>query len=118
MLLFLCTRLRGYSTPWHLYIILAVRVSCSCRVAKLTKEVFYSLSLTLPLKVQGREFTSVIEIAGPHFCNESNVSALRKIQNKAGRIVTNSPWDASAAPLIQNLGWSTINTLVKKRQPR
>ena len=42
--------------------ILAVRVSCSCRVAKLTKEVVYSLSLTLPLKVRGREFTSLIDL--------------------------------------------------------
>ena len=46
--------------------------------------------------------------------NESKISALQKIQNRAARIVTNSPYDASAAPLIQNLGWSTISQLVKK----
>ena len=51
------------------------------------------------------------------FCNESNISALRKIQNRAARIVTNSQYDASAAPLIQKLGWLTINILVKKETP-
>ena len=44
----------------------------------------------------------------------SKISALQKIQNRAARIVTNSPYDASAAPQIQKIGWPTINTLVKK----
>ena len=30
--------------------------------AKLTKEVVYSLSLMLPVKVRGREFTSLIDL--------------------------------------------------------
>ena len=34
-------------------------------------------------------------------CSESKISALHKIQNRAARIVTNSPNDASVAPLIQ-----------------
>ena len=29
-------------------------------------------------------------------------------------MVTNSPYDASAAPLIQNLGWPTISDLTRK----
>ena len=37
-------------------------------------------------------------------CSESKINVLQKIQNRAARIVTNSPYDASAAPLIQNLG--------------
>ena len=37
-------------------------------------------------------------------CSESKISTLQKIQNRAARIVTNSPYDASAALLIQNLG--------------
>ena len=51
-------------------------------------------------------------------CSESKISALQKTQNRAARIVTNSSYDASAAPLIQKLGWPTTNTLVKKRPPR
>ena len=47
-------------------------------------------------------------------CSESKIDVLQKIQNRAARIVTSSPYDASAAPIIQNLGWSTISNLVKK----
>ena len=38
----------------------------------------------------------------------------KQIQNRAARIVSGSPYDASAAPIIQNLGWSTISNLVRK----
>ena len=47
-------------------------------------------------------------------CNESKLDVLQKIQNRAARIVTSSPCDASAAPIIQNLGWLTISNLVRK----
>ena len=47
-------------------------------------------------------------------CSESKINVLQKIQNIAARIVTNSPYDASAAPLIQNLGWPTISNLIRK----
>ena len=47
-------------------------------------------------------------------CSESKINVLQKIQNRAARIVTNSPYDASAAPLIQNLGWPTISNLIRK----
>ena len=47
-------------------------------------------------------------------CSESKIDVLRKIQNRAARIATSSPYDASPAPMIQNLGWSTISDLVGK----
>ena len=47
-------------------------------------------------------------------CSESKIIVLQKIQNRAARIVTNSTYDASAAPLIQNLGWPTISNLIRK----
>ena len=47
-------------------------------------------------------------------CSESKKNFLQKIQNRVARIVTNSPYDASAAPLIQNLGWPTISNLIRK----
>ena len=47
-------------------------------------------------------------------CSESKIDVLRKIQNRAARIVTSGPYDASAAPILQNLGWSTITNLVRK----
>ena len=52
-------------------------------------------------------------IVEPHFsyccsglgcCSETKLNSLQKIQNRAARITTNSPYDASAAPLPQNLG--------------
>ena len=39
---------------------------------------------------------------------------LQKLQNKAARIVTNSPFDASAAPLLQRLGWPSVQKLIYK----
>ena len=63
------------------------------------------------------------EIDEPHFsyfcliwgcCGESKLNSLQKIQNIAARIVTNSPYDAPAAPLLQSLGWLSIKDLLKK----
>ena len=47
-------------------------------------------------------------------CSESKLDVLQTIQNRAARIVTSSPYYASAAPEIQNLGWSPISNLVRK----
>ena len=38
---------------------------------------------------------------------------LQKLQNRAARIVTNSPYDAHSEPLIQKLGWPTIKQLIE-----
>ena len=43
-----------------------------------------------------------------------NLILSKKIQNRAARITTNSPYDASAGPLLQNLGWTSIKDLIKK----
>ena len=47
-------------------------------------------------------------------CSESKIDVLQNIQNREARIVTSSPYDASAAPIIENLGWSTISDLIRK----
>ena len=39
---------------------------------------------------------------------------LQELRNKAARIVSNSPFDASATPLLQRLGWSSVKTLINK----
>ena len=58
-------------------------------------------------------------ITEPHFryycsvwgaCGASKLDVLQKLQNKAARIVTNSPFDASAAPLLQRLGWPSVQS--------
>ena len=59
----------------------------------------------------------------PHFsyccsvwgnCSKRTIDNLQKVQNRAARIVMNSGYDASAAPLIQSLGWPTISNLIHK----
>ena len=74
----------------------------------------------LPSDVLNKMYRGIVE---PHLsyccsvwgcCSEAKLDVLQKIQNRAARIVTSSPHDASAAPIIQNLGWSTISNLVRK----
>ena len=72
----------------------------------------------LPSDILNKMYRGIVE---PHLsyccsgcCNESKLDVLQKIQNRAARIVTSSPYDASAAPIIQNLGWLTISNLVRK----
>ena len=48
------------------------------------------------------------------YCSKRRIGSLQKVQNRAARIVMNSAYDASAAPLIQSLGWPTISNLIKK----
>ncbi len=59
----------------------------------------------------------------PHFsycclvwgcCSEKKLNSLQKIQNRAARITTNSPYDASALPILQKLGWPSIKDLIRK----
>ena len=74
----------------------------------------------LPSDVLNKMYRGIVE---PHLsyccsvggcCSESKIDVLQKIQNRAARIVTSSPYDASAAPIIQNLGWPTISNFVRK----
>ena len=47
-------------------------------------------------------------------CGASKLDVLQKLQNKAARIVKSSPFDASAAPLLQRLGWPSVQKLINK----
>ena len=42
-------------------------------------------------------------------CGTTALQKLQKLQNRAARIVTNSPYDASVLPLIKQLGWQNKN---------
>ena len=64
-------------------------------------------------------YTGIVE---PHFryccsvwgCTGSTeINRLQKLQNRAARIVTNSSYDTPVRPLIEALGWETIQELVK-----
>ena len=74
----------------------------------------------LPSDILNKMYRGIVE---PHLsyccsvwgcCSESKLDVLQKIQNRAARIVTSSPYDASAASIIQNLGWPTISDLIRK----
>ena len=45
-------------------------------------------------------------------CGIAALDKLQKLQNRAARIVTKSPYNASALPIIRKLGWQTVNDLI------
>ena len=64
-----------------------------------------------------------LTIVPPHFsyccsvwgcCGATKLKTLQKLQNRAARIVTGSPFDTSAAPLLQRLGLPSIDKLVNR----
>ena len=66
-------------------------------------------------------YTSIVE---PHFqyccsvwgcCNSTDSLQLQKLQNRAARIVRNSHFDAPSKPLIQSLGWKTMEEMINRQ---
>ena len=58
----------------------------------------------------------------PHFryccsvwgcAGSTEINQLQKLQKRAARIVTNSSYDAPSKPLIEELGWKTIQELIQ-----
>ena len=47
-------------------------------------------------------------------CGNTKMNTLQKLQNRAARIVTDNPLDSSAAPLLQRLGWLSVDRLVHR----
>ena len=73
----------------------------------------------LPLSVLQTMYRSMVE---PYFrfccpvwgvCGATALNKLQKLQNRAARIVTNSPYRMSAPPIIKQLGWLTVNDLIE-----
>ena len=61
-------------------------------------------------------------IVEPHFryccsvcgsAGKTEVNKLQKLQNRAARIVTGSRFDAPSGPIIEGLGWKTIEELIE-----
>ena len=74
----------------------------------------------VPLGTLNSMYKGIVE---PHFndccsvwgsCGTTKLNKLQKLQNRAARIVTDSDFDTSAAPLIQDLGWPTIGQLIHR----
>ena len=73
----------------------------------------------LPLSLLQTMYRSMVE---PYFrfccpvwgvCGTTALNKLQKLQNRAARIVTNSPYRMSAPPIIKQLGWLTVNDLIE-----
>ena len=68
----------------------------------------------LPLETIQMMYRSLIEPYFRYCCpvsgnaSSTNLQSLQKLQNRANRIATDSPYDAHSEPLIKGLGWLTI----------
>ena len=47
-------------------------------------------------------------------CGITALDKLQKLQNRVARIVTNSPYNTSALPIIWKFSWPTVNDLIVK----
>ena len=75
----------------------------------------------LPEAIVKTLYTSIVE---PHFqyccsvsgcCNSTDILQLQRVQNRSARIVTNSHFDAPSKPMIQSLGWKTIEEIINRQ---
>ena len=48
----------------------------------------------------------------------SIIGKLQKLQNRAEKLITNSPFDASPLPVIRALGWSTVREIIDLESDR
>ena len=78
----------------------------------------------LPLTTIQSMYRSLIE---PYFrsccsvwgvCSTTALNRLQNLQNRAARIATSSPYDASSQPLLKELGWPTVKELIETETAR
>ena len=50
----------------------------------------------------------------PRCSGITRIESLQKIQNRAARIVSGSPYDAPSVPLCKKLGWLSIKEMIVK----
>ena len=73
----------------------------------------------LPLVTVQAMYKSLIEPYFRYCCpvwgatGNTALQKLQKLQNRAARIVTNSPYDAHSEPLLLRLGWPTVTQLIE-----
>lgn len=100
-------------------------LSWDVHIAEMIKKISRALGMIrhakqyLPLSILQTMYKSMVE---PYFrfccpvwgvCGNTTLNKLQKLQNRAARIVTNSPYRSSAAPIIRQLGWPTVNDLIE-----
>ena len=93
-------------------------VCCVVRVVGHSENAEMWATLFLPFESLKKLYLSVVE---PHFryccsvwgcCGSTGINHLQKLQDRAARIVTSSSIDAPSRPLMNELGWKTIDELV------
>ena len=63
-------------------------------------------------------YTGIVEPQFRYCCSvwgcagSTDINQLQKLQNRAARIITNNSFDTPSRPLIDKLGWKTIEQLV------
>ena len=95
-------------------------------IQEITKKISRSLALLkcakrfLPLESPKDIYASIIDpnfgycCAVWRFCGLIEIQKLQKLQNRAARKITGSNHDASSKPLIEALGWRTIEKLIQR----
>ena len=72
----------------------------------------------LSLQTIQRMYFSIVESHFRYCCSvwgcagDTALRKLQKLQNRAARVVTNSPVDHASLPLISKLGWLTVNEMI------
>ena len=108
---------------------LGVEIDCSLDWKEQIKAVSTKVSRAVGFLMHAKSFlpkdtlksiyTGIVE---PHFryccsvwgcAGSTEINQLQKLQNRAARIVTNSSFDAPSIPLIESLGWKTIQELIQ-----
>ena len=99
-------------------------LSWDMQIANMVKKISQALGMLryskqyLSIKSVQTMYKSLVE---PYFryccpvwgvCGITALDKLQKLQNRAARIVTNSPYNASAIPIMRKLGWQTVNNLI------
>ena len=89
----------------------------STKVSRAVRFLKYAKSF-LPKASLKTLYTGIVE---PHFwyccsvwgcCGSTKITKLQKLQNLAARVIKNSSFDAPSRPLIQELGWKTIEEII------
>ena len=115
-----------FLVEWFLY--LGLQIDCSLDWKEQIKTVSAKVSRAvgflkhaksfLPKETLQTLYTGIVE---PHFryccsvwgcAGSSEINQLQKLQKRAARIITNSSFDAPSRPLIEELGWQTVDQLI------
>ena len=109
-----------------------VQLSVSSKVSSVSSKVFLAVSSKvsrgvgflrhaksfLPKETLQTLYTGIVEPHFRHCCSVwgcaalTEINQLQKLQNRAARIITNSSFDAPGGPLIEEMGWKTIDELI------